>query len=37
MNVPIFNKHFGDNFWLQAAVMVVLTAMLIAVAARYVW
>jgi hypothetical protein len=37
MNVQIFNKPFAESFWLQTTVLVVLTAVLIAVAARYVW
>jgi hypothetical protein len=37
MNVQIFNKPFTESFWLQTAVLVGLTAVLIAVAARYVW
>jgi hypothetical protein len=37
MNMHIFNEHFAKNFWLQTAVLVVLTAALIGVAARYVW
>jgi hypothetical protein len=37
MNLHIFNEHFAKNFWLQTAVLVGLTAVLIAVAARYVW
>jgi hypothetical protein len=36
-NVQIFNKPFAESFWLQTAVLVALTAVLIAVAARYVW
>jgi hypothetical protein len=37
MNVQIFNKPFAESLWLQTAVLVVLTAVLIAVAAKYVW
>jgi hypothetical protein len=37
MNVQIFNKPFIESFWLQTAALVILTAVLIAVAAKYVW
>jgi hypothetical protein len=38
MNVQIFNKPvFADNFWLQTALLVVAAAILIALAAKYVW
>ena len=37
MNVQIFNKPFIESFWLQTAALVVLTAVLTAVAVRYVW
>jgi hypothetical protein len=37
VDVQIFNKPFAESFWLQIAVLVVLTAVLISVAARYVW
>jgi hypothetical protein len=37
MNVQIFNKPFIESFWLQTAALVILTAVLITVAARYVW
>jgi hypothetical protein len=33
----IFNEHFAENFWLQTAVLIVLTAVLIAAASKYVW
>ena len=38
MNVQIFNKPvFADNFWLQTALLIVAAAILIALAAKYVW
>jgi len=38
MDVQIFNKPvFADNFWLQTALLVVAVAILIALAAKYVW
>ncbi len=37
MNVQIFNKPFAESFWLQTAVLVILTAVMIAIAARSVW
>jgi hypothetical protein len=37
MNVQIFNKPFIESFWLQTATLVALTALLVAIAAKYVW
>jgi hypothetical protein len=35
MNVQIFNKPFAESFWLQTAVLVVLTAVLMGYGRRY--
>jgi hypothetical protein len=37
MNVRIFDKPFTDNLWLQVAALVIVTAILVAGAAKYVW
>jgi hypothetical protein len=37
MNVQIFNKPFAESLWLQTAALVILTAVMIAIAVRYVW
>jgi hypothetical protein len=38
MNVRVFDKPlFADNFWLEPAILVVAVAVLIALAAKYVW
>jgi hypothetical protein len=38
MNVRIFDKPlFADNFWPETAILVVAVAVLIALAAKYVW
>jgi hypothetical protein len=38
MNTQIFNKGgFANNFWLQMAALVIVTLVVIALAAKYVW
>jgi hypothetical protein len=38
MNVRVFDKpFFADNFWLETAILVITVAVLIALAAKYVW
>jgi hypothetical protein len=38
MNAQTFNKSgFANNFWVQIAVLVIVTLVVIAVAAKYVW
>jgi len=38
MNTQITSKRsFANNFWLQAAALVVVTLVVIALAANYVW
>ena len=38
MNTQIFKKGgFANNFWVQIAALVIVTLVVIAVAAKYVW
>ena len=37
MNVQIFNKRFGESFWLQTTALAIVTFALIALGAKYVW
>ena len=38
MNTQIFNKGgIANNFWLQIAALVIVTLVVIALAAKYVW
>jgi hypothetical protein len=37
MNVQIFNKRFGESFWLQTTALVIVTLALIALGAKYLW
>jgi hypothetical protein len=38
MNTQIFNKGgFANNFWVQMAALVIVTLVVIALAAKYVW
>ena len=37
MNVQIFNKRFGESFWLQTTALAIVTLALIALGAKYVW
>jgi hypothetical protein len=38
MNTQIFSKSgFANNFWVQMAALVIVTLVVIALAAKYVW